>query len=120
MMKTRTRNQSAGTVALLAALLACASAAHAQDTGASCRQFCGGDDRTCRAQARRQALAEQDAESNSRGRQEEAIGGNERRAASDEGIRSHLNERLDRCDQARTTCQRRCVAEPARAASEGG
>ncbi len=99
--------------AMLVFTLACASAAHAQDTAASCRQFCDRDARACRDEAHRQGRAEENADSGSSGRQEDAIGGNERRAARDEGIRSRLSERLGRCDTTRTSCQRQCApAQP--------
>jgi hypothetical protein len=106
-------------IAVLLATLALASAAHPQDTVASCRQFCDGDARTCRAEARRQASAEEDAQSGSDGRQEEAIGGSERRAASNEAVRSRLNERLSHCDEARRSCQRQCAPAPAQPPSGG-
>lgn len=106
-------------IAVMFATLASASAAHAQDAVASCRQFCDGDSRTCRIEARRQATAEENAESGSDRRQEDAIGGSERRAASREGVRSRLNERLGHCDQTRRSCRRQCAAAPAEPASGG-
>ena len=104
-------------IAVMLGTLVSASAAYAQDAMASCRQFCDGDTRTCRAEARRQASAEENAESGSDRRQEDAIGGSARRAASNEGVRSRLDERLGHCDQARRSCQRQCMPAPAEPAS---
>jgi len=115
--KRNTPMNTRSLIAVMLATLAGSSAAHAQDAVASCRQFCDGDARTCRAEARRQARAEENAESGSDRRQEDAIGGSARRAASNEGVRSRLDERLGHCDQARRSCQRQCMPAPAEPAS---